>query len=213
MCAVRAHLLDVTQGIDELLDQPEVRAQPPEQEKQQQGYQGNNYQILQITFSAVLGTLMPWEVCDQYRVGRCLAVLAPFAALFSRIGQIIFATARKRIDVTPPRRRGISASINATRRETASMNCFGQNSSNLLGKGAMLGRRATTKGLFQFTGDVSADEHSFAIDHWFSGAPCEKVSSTVNDGRFRTGRKRRQKCEARAPAFSIYICQTKRASL
>ena len=53
------------------------------------------------------------------------------------------------------------------------MNCFGQNSSNLLGKGAMLGRRATTERLFQFIGDISADEHSFTIDHLFSGAPYE----------------------------------------
>jgi hypothetical protein len=56
--------LDLPECVDELLDQPEVRAQPPEQQNQQQGYQGDNYQILQITFSAVMGRLMMSDVCD-----------------------------------------------------------------------------------------------------------------------------------------------------
>jgi hypothetical protein len=115
----------LTEGVDELLDEPEVRPQPPEQQKQQQGYQGNNYQILQIDYSAVMGRLMMSGSLDRTAAGRRLAVLATCTACFSRIGQIIFATARKRIDVTPARRRGVSASIDASRRETTSMNCFG----------------------------------------------------------------------------------------
>jgi hypothetical protein len=47
-----------------LLDQKEVRAQPPEQEDQQQGYQGDNYQVLQITFSADMRRLMMRDACD-----------------------------------------------------------------------------------------------------------------------------------------------------
>jgi hypothetical protein len=163
--------LNLPESVDELLDQPEVRAQPPEQQKQQQGYQGNNYQILQIDYSAVMGRFMMSGSLSRPAAGSPLAILASSAACFSRIGQIIFATAGKRIDVTPPRRRGVSSSIDASRRETTSMNCFCQNPSNLLGKGAMFGRRATAERLFQFTGNVSADEHSFAINHLFSGAP------------------------------------------
>jgi hypothetical protein len=56
--------LSLPEGVDELLEQPEVRAQPPEQQKQQQGYQSDNYQILQINFSAVMGRLMMREACD-----------------------------------------------------------------------------------------------------------------------------------------------------
>ena len=51
--AGRAHLLDPPQGFDEFLDQLEVRAQPPEQENQQQCYQRDNYHVLQITFSTI----------------------------------------------------------------------------------------------------------------------------------------------------------------
>jgi hypothetical protein len=50
--------LHLPEGVDELLDEPKVRAQPPEQEKQQQGYQGDYYQILQIDYSAVMGRLV-----------------------------------------------------------------------------------------------------------------------------------------------------------
>ena len=64
MSAVCARLLNFPEGVDELLEQPEVRAQPPEQQQQQQGYQGDNYQILQINFSAVMARLMMREVCD-----------------------------------------------------------------------------------------------------------------------------------------------------
>lgn len=48
-----AHLLEVAKRLDEFLDDSEVRTQPPEQQNQQQGNQGDNYQVLQITFSAV----------------------------------------------------------------------------------------------------------------------------------------------------------------
>lgn len=106
--------------------------------------------------------------------GFQLPIVATSAAFSSRIGQIMFATARKSIVVTASRRRRVSATIDASRGQRASMNCFGENSGNLLRKGAMLGRRSTTERLFQFIGDISADEHSFTIDHLFSGSPCEK---------------------------------------
>lgn|GEM_PF-5184947 len=48
-----AHLLETSQGSYEFLNQPEVRAQPPEQENQQQDHEGDNYQILQITSADV----------------------------------------------------------------------------------------------------------------------------------------------------------------
>jgi hypothetical protein len=48
-----AHLLNPPQSVNEFLRQPEVRAQPPEQKDQEQGYEGDNYQVFQITFSAV----------------------------------------------------------------------------------------------------------------------------------------------------------------
>jgi len=51
--AISAHLLNLPQSLDEFLNEPEVRAQPPEQKDQEQGYQGDNYQVFQITFSAV----------------------------------------------------------------------------------------------------------------------------------------------------------------
>jgi hypothetical protein len=46
-------LLNLPQGFDELLDESQVWSQPPEQEEQQQGYQSNNYQVLQIKFPAM----------------------------------------------------------------------------------------------------------------------------------------------------------------
>jgi len=61
--AASAHLLDPAQSLDEFFNEPEVRAQPPEQKDQQQGYEGDNYQVFQITFSAVLGRLMVSDVC------------------------------------------------------------------------------------------------------------------------------------------------------
>jgi hypothetical protein len=61
--AVSAHLLNPPQSIDEFLNESEVRAQPPEQKDQQQGYQSDNYQVFQITFSAGLGRLMVSELC------------------------------------------------------------------------------------------------------------------------------------------------------
>jgi hypothetical protein len=64
MSAVRVRLLNFAEGVDELLEQTEIRAQPPQQQQQQQGHQGDNYQILQIKFSAVIGTLMMREFCD-----------------------------------------------------------------------------------------------------------------------------------------------------
>ena len=38
----RDGLLELSQGVDELLNQSEVRAQPPEQQDQQESYQGDN---------------------------------------------------------------------------------------------------------------------------------------------------------------------------
>jgi len=63
----RVHLLKVTQGIDELPDQPEVRTQPPEQQKQEQTYQGDNYQVLQTTFPPFMGRPVIWDVCESSR--------------------------------------------------------------------------------------------------------------------------------------------------
>jgi len=45
--------LNPPQSLDEFLSEPEVRAQPPEQKNQQQGYQGDDYQVFQIAFSAL----------------------------------------------------------------------------------------------------------------------------------------------------------------
>jgi len=61
--ALSAHLLNPPQSVNEVLNEPEVRAQPPEQKDQQQGYQGDNYQVFQITCSAGLRRLMISDVC------------------------------------------------------------------------------------------------------------------------------------------------------
>src|SRR6267143_5631416 len=122
------------------------------------------------------------DECNELRGGRWLSIFATSAALFPRIGQIIFATARKRINVPAPRRRCVSAPIDASRRQRTTMNGFSENSGNLLRQGAMLGRRATTERLFQFIGNVSTDEHSFTIDHGFRGL-LVKSNSTGNEGR------------------------------
>ena len=179
-----AGLLELPQGSDEFLDQPEVRAQPPEQQKQQQGYQGDNYQVLQVPFSAKISRLMVTDVRDQLRARRVLGLAGAPAAFFSRIRQIIFAAARKGVDVPAPRGRCVGAPIDTARGQRAAMNCFGENSGNLLRKGAMLGRGATTERLFQFIGDISTDEHAFTIDHLFSELLL-KSSPTANEGRFR----------------------------
>src|SRR6266404_4969562 len=130
--------------------------------------------------------MMP-DKCDELRGKRWLSIpatLAPFRAFFPRIGQIIFATARKRINVPAPWGRCVSAPVDTSGRQCATMNGFGENSGNLLRQGAMLGRRATTERLFQFIGNVSTDEHSFTIDHCFRGL-LVKINSTVDEGRFR----------------------------
>jgi len=62
--AGRIHLLDLPQGSNELLNQAEVRTQPPEQEDQQQGYQGDNYQIFQINSSVEMNRPPMRDACD-----------------------------------------------------------------------------------------------------------------------------------------------------
>jgi hypothetical protein len=96
--------LEVAQRLDEFLDHSEVRAQPPEQQNQQQGNQGDNYQVLQIPFSAVMRRIMMALAATKPGPDFQLLIFAPSAAFSSRIGRIIFATARKRIDVTAARR-------------------------------------------------------------------------------------------------------------
>jgi hypothetical protein len=56
--------LDLPQRFDELLDQAEVRTQPPEQEDQQQGYQGDNYQVFQINSSVEMSRPTMRDACD-----------------------------------------------------------------------------------------------------------------------------------------------------
>jgi hypothetical protein len=107
---------------------------------------------------------------SREKVRGLLAVLFTAAATFTGIGEIVFATARQRIVITAPRRRCVYASIDTSRRQAAAMNCFGEDSRNLLGKGAMLRCGATTEGLFQFIGHISTDEHAFTIDHFFGGS-------------------------------------------
>lgn len=51
--ARRSHLLNLTQGSDELLDESQIRSQPPEQKNQQQGHENNNYQVFQLEFPAI----------------------------------------------------------------------------------------------------------------------------------------------------------------
>lgn len=63
------------------------------------------------------------------------------------------------------------------------MNRFGEDSRNLLRKGAMLRGCAPTKRLFQFIGYISTDEDSFTIDHLFSGAPVKSEFRLVTKGR------------------------------
>jgi hypothetical protein len=60
------------------------------------------------------------------------------------------------------------------------MNRFGENSRNLLRKGAMLRGCAPTKRLFQFIRYISTDEDSFTVDHLFSGAPVKSEFRLVN---------------------------------
>jgi hypothetical protein len=166
--------LEVAQRLDEFLDHSEIRAEPPEQQKQQQGNQGDNYQVLQIPFSAVMRRIMMAPPATKTGSGFQLLLFATSAAFISGESQIVLATAWERIDVPAPRGRRVGPPIDTSRGQRASMNCFGENSGNLLRKGAMFGRRSTTERLFQFIGDISADEHSFTIDHLFSGSPCEK---------------------------------------
>ncbi|HMJ26325.1 MAG TPA: hypothetical protein VK475_10865 [Pyrinomonadaceae bacterium] len=54
-------MLNLPQGFDELLDESQVWSQPPEQEEQQQGYQNDNYQVLQIKFPAIKSRLVTPE--------------------------------------------------------------------------------------------------------------------------------------------------------
>ncbi len=114
----------------------------------------------------------PWEDAARFPMAaltsgpalRCLAI-AVTAALRPGIWQIVFATARKGIVVTAARRRRVSAPIDTSRRQRASMNCLGENPGNLLRQRAMLGRCSTAERLFQLVGYISADEYSFAIGH------------------------------------------------
>src|SRR5687768_12144464 len=72
-----------------------------------------------------------------------------------RIGR---ATARTGLSVT---------TVNAARRQTASMYGLGQDSSNLLGKRSMLGCGPATQRLLEFVRHVSTNENSFAICHLY----------------------------------------------
>lgn len=107
--------METSQGFDELLNQPEVRAQPPEQKDQQQDNEGDNDQILQITFSAVVRRIM--MPTRAGRLGKtALAIFTAPAACCAGIRQVILATARKRIVVTPARGRSVNAPIDTARR-------------------------------------------------------------------------------------------------
>jgi hypothetical protein len=154
------------QGFDELLDQSQVRSQPPEQEEQQQGNQNDNYQVLQIKFSAIREQAPE----RQLQVRLAARFFCPPAAFFTTIWQIVFAAARKRIDVPASWGRSVDAAIDTSGRQCAPMDCLSENSRNLLRESAMLGCGATTERLFQFTGNISTDEHAFTVDHFFGGS-------------------------------------------
>jgi hypothetical protein len=79
------------------LDKSEVRAQPPEGKNQQQGHQSNNYQVLQITSSAL------WEILVRGSL-RLTAILSTAATFFTPVRQVILATPGKSIDVPTPGR-------------------------------------------------------------------------------------------------------------
>jgi len=97
ICASCAHLLHLPQSVYELLEKSEVRAQPPEGKNQQQGHQSNNYQVLQITSSAL------WEFLVRGSL-RLTAILSTAAAFFTPVRQVILATPGKSIDIPTPGR-------------------------------------------------------------------------------------------------------------
>jgi hypothetical protein len=81
--AGRVHLLEVAQRLDEFLNHPEVRAQPPEQQKQQQSNQSNNYQVLQVPFSAVVRRFMMARPATKPGSGFQLLIFTASAAFIS----------------------------------------------------------------------------------------------------------------------------------
>jgi hypothetical protein len=57
----RAHLLEVTECFEKLLHNSEVGTEPPVQQDKQQGDEGNNNQVFQIAFSAIMNRFTMFE--------------------------------------------------------------------------------------------------------------------------------------------------------
>src|ERR1700687_1400318 len=97
--------------------------------------------------------------------------LTLFAALSvgGSVRQVISAPSRERIMAAASRRRVGSAPIDTARGKIAPVDRLGENPGDLLRERAMLSRGTTPERLFQFVWHIGANEHSFAIGHFFWG--------------------------------------------
>jgi hypothetical protein len=72
-----------------------------------------------------------------------------------------------------PRLRILSTAIETSRRQTASMNSFFKNASDLLRKRSVFGSRTAAKGFLQMVRNVCTYENAFAISHLSALESCE----------------------------------------
>ena len=87
------------------------------------------------------------------------------------------------------------------------MDRFGQDARDLLRQGPVLSRGPAAEGLLQFIGYISADEHSFAIGHFFRGL---LVKSDATNGTHQRPRRRcgRYEVNSERARFAGYLpCQ------
>src|SRR5882762_2441333 len=95
-----------------------------------------------------------------------------FFAAFSLGGsvrQVVSAPSRERIIAAASSRRVGGPPIDTARRKIATVDRLGENPGDLLRERAMLSRCTTPERLFQFVWHIGANEHSFAIGHFFWG--------------------------------------------
>src|SRR5882672_12912423 len=97
-----------------------------------------------------------------------LTIFAAFSVGGS-VRQIVSAPSRESVVATASRRRVRRAPIDTSRGKIAPVDRLGKNPGDLLRERAMLSRCTTPERLFQFVWHIGANEHSFAIGHFFWG--------------------------------------------
>src|SRR5260370_42669233 len=97
-----------------------------------------------------------------------LSIFAAFS-LGGSVRQVVSALSGERIAAAPARSRVRRAPSETSCGKIAPVDRLGENPGDLLRERAMLSSCTTPERLFQFVWHVGANEHSFAIGHFFWG--------------------------------------------